>query len=61
MSFVLVAQAAEYLHRVFNGGFVHLHGGKAALQRGVFFYILSVFFQRGGTYSLQFAAGEHGL
>ncbi len=61
VSFVFIAQSAEYLNRVFHGRLVNLHGGKSSLERGVLFHVFSVLFESGRAYRLQFAAGKHGF
>ena len=58
---IALLQAAQDGDGVLDGGFVHLNGLEAALQRGVLLDILVVLVQRGGADAVQLTAGQHRL
>ena len=59
--FVSFLQSAQYGYGVLDARFVHGNGLETTLQRGVFFYILSVFVQSGRADTVQFASRQHRL
>ena len=51
------AQGAEDFNGVFDGGFFDVDGLEAAFEGGVFFDVLAVLLDGGGTDALEFATG----
>ena len=58
---VFVADAHEYRDRLVLARLADRDGLKAALERGILFDMLAVFFERGCTDDLHLAAGKRGL
>ena len=58
---VLVAQTAQNFDGFLHARLLDVHGGKAALERGIFFDILAVFVDGGRADGLQLAARKHRL
>ena len=54
-------QAAQDGDGILHSRLIHLHRLEPALQRGVFFDILTVLVQRGRADAVQLAARQHGL
>ena len=59
--FVFVLYIVQYLKCFLHRGGLHEHLLEAALQRGVFLYVLAVLVERRGAYALYGAAREGGL
>ncbi len=55
---IVIAQTLENCNRIPERRFRHDDRLQAALQGGVFFNVLAVFFQRGGADQAHFAAGQ---
>ena len=58
MGFVLRAQAFQNLNRLFDGWRFNLDGLESALERCIFFDVLPVLIESGGSDTLQFAPAE---
>ncbi len=58
---VPVAQAFQYLQRLFTGWFADIHRLEPSFQRSVFFYMLPVFVYRRSANHLNLAPRKHGL
>ncbi|GBD15067.1 hypothetical protein HRbin25_00955 [bacterium HR25] len=54
-------QGLEHLDGLLHRGLLHVDGGEAALQGGVFLYVLAVVVQGGGADAAQLAPGQGGL
>ena len=61
MDFVAFLEAAQDGDGVIDPGFIDQHLLKAALQGGVLLDIFTVFVQRGGADTMQFAARQGGF
>ena len=58
---VALLEAPQNRHGGFHGGLTDQDFLEAALQRGVFFDVLAVFIEGGGTHAMELAAGQRGL
>ena len=58
---IALLQAAQNGNGILHVRLVHHYRLEPALQRRVFFDVLAVFIQRGGTDAVQLAPGQHGL
>ena len=59
--FVTILQSTQDRDRILHGGFFYHNRLETTFQSGIFFNILSVFIQCGGTDTVQFTTGQHGL
>src|SRR6056297_1670253 len=61
VDFVAFLQPAKNRDGVFHAGLADQHLLESSLERGVLFYVLAVFVQRGGADAVQVAAGQRRL
>src|SRR5205085_2040767 len=61
MRLVAFLEPAQNRDRTFDAGFADIDGLEAALERGVFLYVLAVFIERGCANDAELATGQHWL
>ena len=58
---ITLLQSTENGHCVLHGRLLHQHRLKPPLQSGILLYILSILIEGGGSYTVEFSPGQHGL